>query len=570
MNLQRVRLRGFIGLYKGMGVEEIDLDLSGLTGLVALEGDNGKGKTTFLENLQAFRTLPSRKGTLKSHCYLKDSAKELWFNMAGDEYRALVKMDATTTVPDEGFIWKNGEPQVNGKVSEFDRYLIKLLGSSNLFFNSIFCAQNSAKLSDLRPAELKTLYAEFLKLDRYIAWEKTAKAAGGLYINAITDLEVQKKRLITGRELLGSPRKDLENAEKVRNYLDTQQIEIKERIDNAQIIEEVGKDAVKAQIKNAVKLKAANEERTRMKTEAEKKAKDFEGTCEDLMQKIAGIELDAKAAEITLEDSEEIQAASKLFQRAEDKIHDLRLECDVLDIESADLVDLIKNETHRLTVVDKLLADCVNDRTCVDLAGEIANIKARISGHLSSVENIKNAPALVKIKAEYAALKKSAIILNEIDIDCTSKTCGLIAQSRKDSAAMPEVEKQYHEAEKVLIRDFNLAITCDREAVARLQAKSDAHKKEVDAMLLNEKKTRAEITACLDILEKDLNGKKPVLHKSRQDIEDWTVIRTEKKALADRSPEVAIARSRKKDLDKQANEIKIQVAKLEMAYLKEG
>ena len=101
MKILRVKLRGFIGIQKGLGLDEIELDFNGLAGLIALEGANGMGKTTLLENLQPFRTLPSRTGTLKSHCYLKDSLKELTFEFNGQVYRTVIKIDAKTTRSDE-------------------------------------------------------------------------------------------------------------------------------------------------------------------------------------------------------------------------------------------------------------------------------------------------------------------------------------------------------------------------------------------------------------------------------------------------------------------------------------
>ena len=64
MKLIDLKLKGFIGIQKGMGLDEIHLPLGDLSGLVALDGPNGRGKTTILENLQPFRQFASRKGGL--------------------------------------------------------------------------------------------------------------------------------------------------------------------------------------------------------------------------------------------------------------------------------------------------------------------------------------------------------------------------------------------------------------------------------------------------------------------------------------------------------------------------
>ena len=56
MRLIKAKLRGFIGIKEGLGLDEVEVNFEGLEGLVALEGANGMGKTTFLENLQPYTT----------------------------------------------------------------------------------------------------------------------------------------------------------------------------------------------------------------------------------------------------------------------------------------------------------------------------------------------------------------------------------------------------------------------------------------------------------------------------------------------------------------------------------
>ena len=180
MKLIDLTLKGFIGLKKGMGLDEITLPLADLSGLVAFDGPNGRGKTTILENMQPFRTFASRKGTLKKHCFAKDSQKELTLEYNGDIIRTLIKMDAQTTRADEVFIWVNDKPIVDGKPTSYDKAIAEIFGSPNLFFWSIFCAQNSKKLTDLTTGKMKELFTEFLRLDRYAVYEDTVKQAIGM------------------------------------------------------------------------------------------------------------------------------------------------------------------------------------------------------------------------------------------------------------------------------------------------------------------------------------------------------------------------------------------------------
>ena len=51
MRLIKAKLRGFIGIKEGLGLDEVEVNFEGLEGLVALEGANGMGKTTLLRTL---------------------------------------------------------------------------------------------------------------------------------------------------------------------------------------------------------------------------------------------------------------------------------------------------------------------------------------------------------------------------------------------------------------------------------------------------------------------------------------------------------------------------------------
>lgn len=178
MKLNRLALKGFIGVKKGLGLDEIELDLSGLNGLIALSGKNGAGKTSILESLQPYRTLASRKKALPYHVFQKDACKELDFDFQGDSYRTKILINADSG-RQEGYIWKNGQSMVDGKARNYDDFITDLFGSKDLFFNSIFCAQNAQKLSDLTTGKLKELFSEFLQLHKYIAYESTVKQCLG-------------------------------------------------------------------------------------------------------------------------------------------------------------------------------------------------------------------------------------------------------------------------------------------------------------------------------------------------------------------------------------------------------
>ena len=56
-------LKGFRGIRDGLGRDALSIDFEHLAGdaeLVALAGANGRGKTTVMDNMQPYLTMPSR------------------------------------------------------------------------------------------------------------------------------------------------------------------------------------------------------------------------------------------------------------------------------------------------------------------------------------------------------------------------------------------------------------------------------------------------------------------------------------------------------------------------------
>jgi DNA repair protein SbcC/Rad50 len=189
MNIESLRLKGFIGIKRGLGLDEIEVDFRNTAGLVAFAGSNGLGKSTILENLHPYNTLASRSGALFNHVCRRDAEKELSFAYNGSRYRTLLKIDAQSG-KSEGFIWKNGESLVNGKIRDYAKKINEIFGSENLFFNSVFCSQNATKLSDMTTGQLKSLFAEFLRLDRLQGYEETAKQVINVLTGKVSQIDV--------------------------------------------------------------------------------------------------------------------------------------------------------------------------------------------------------------------------------------------------------------------------------------------------------------------------------------------------------------------------------------------
>src|SRR5437762_5494444 len=179
-------LKGFRGIRYGLGRDVIDLDFEQLAGdakLVAIVGRNGRGKTTLMDNMTPFPTMPSRAGAdgLGGFSYydqvcLPESSKDLVWKHGGQRYRSQLVFRLNGKKKTEAFLhvrrsdsWQPMRLD-DGTVSDgkFDTYVQcveRILGSAETFFTSVFAAQGRRQLSAYKNAEIKTLLADLLGLD---------------------------------------------------------------------------------------------------------------------------------------------------------------------------------------------------------------------------------------------------------------------------------------------------------------------------------------------------------------------------------------------------------------------
>ena len=448
MKLQSIKLRGFIGIKKGLGLEEIDLDLSGLNGLVAFDGPNGRGKSSLLENLQPFRTLASRKKALQHHVFLKDSFKDLSFSFEGNEYRTLIKIDADSE-KQEGFIWQNGASQVNGKVTEYDKYIKNLLGSPGLFFNSVFCAQNSEKISDLTTGELKGLFSEFLRLDRLIEYENTSKQCStilrGKLENVNTTIEGLNDTL-----LMESPLKiDLADLASKRARLKKEKDQLKADIDAAEYLLNLARERAEANKLIRERLKDKEKEWGILKNETETDKTQCEAELAEIREKAQSACNEIAATETLLKDKEKIEEAIKQEKDAQDHI------------------DLLTENIGTFTEETAQISTTINER-------EKEHISLR--AEWASLDSDSEAQSL---DSEIRTLTDQLTTLGLRDPECQSKTCDFITQALDAEKRLPELKitlfgiKSRITAKKIEIEDKNAALVSELVFMREDRAKNE-------------------------------------------------------------------------------------------------
>ena len=177
-------LTGFCGIRDGLGRDAITLDFERLADgaeLIAIAGGNGRGKTTVMDNMHPYMTMPSRAAVAGSggfsyydHVYLPESEKDLVWAHHGRSYRSQVVIRANGRRKTEAFLFllaDNGawKPVVladgtvsDGKVDTYGRCVEAICGSADTFFTSVFSAQGKRQLSAYRNGEIKTLLADLL------------------------------------------------------------------------------------------------------------------------------------------------------------------------------------------------------------------------------------------------------------------------------------------------------------------------------------------------------------------------------------------------------------------------
>lgn len=194
----KLTLRNFIGVKAGMDLDEITIDFTKYNGrLILIKGENGKGKSTIMENMHPYRVMPSRATgyTPKQFSYYTevygDALKILVWEHQGVTYKSTLSMKVDMKTPKtEAYLQKldNGSWKAyeitsgkhagissTGKASTYDLCVEDVMGSPQFFFTSVFGCQGKKNLGDYKASEIKTLLSEFMGLDNILELGQKAK-----------------------------------------------------------------------------------------------------------------------------------------------------------------------------------------------------------------------------------------------------------------------------------------------------------------------------------------------------------------------------------------------------------
>ena len=512
MELKKLRLRGFTGIKRGLGLEEISIDFSNVTGLAAFAGANGLGKSTVLENLHPYNTLASREGALFNHVSRRDSEKELCFEYNGHDYKTLIKIDCQSG-KSEGFIWKDGESLVNGKISAYSKYITEVFGSSNLFFNSVFCAQNATKLSDMTTGQLKSLFAEFLRLDRLQGYEETSKQVINVLSGKVSQIDVN----------IAALQKRLEGASDLQG-------EIK-RLTSVKAERETYKDDLSAQ------LVTAQEER--------EKLREIIARNEVLTKQIEEMETTLRSMEGNrrLEEAENESTLVKLRTQYKDIANEITHIEAVLKDEAA-IYAAVENEKALKTLIETIVASIENAMEAVtETQVIVTTLEKEIQESKHSLKDIGNDAKLteldrniLQITQEITGYSDQLNALEGRDRSCTSSTCSFIFAARKAEGELSVAQDRL--AQLKIVKENRMSeLTASATKISGQLSEKENLLKQTRSRLID--------------LQNIQNIKRKQLAEKRLELNRY-------QNLAAKQSEIAVAKSKKEDRVKALEENKKQ------------
>lgn len=258
MRFDSLTVRG-VGPFKN----ETRVDLSAIDGrLVAVVGENGAGKSTFLELLAGalFRDCPTR-GPLSGLAISRDAFVEVAC-VNGSPWRIRQTVDAVSGKGESSVIDAAGAPVLtSAKVREYDAWAAAHLPSPDVLYASAFAVQGRGGFLDLRPAERKGILLRVLGIERLEAMARTAGERVRETRQALELLIARASETGAGVASVGGAEAELGTQRIIATHTDRCLAEARAAVDRAReesaafaALQRAGVEAIAARAALAVKL----------------------------------------------------------------------------------------------------------------------------------------------------------------------------------------------------------------------------------------------------------------------------------------------------------------------------
>lgn len=379
--LVSLKLRGSTGIKKGIGKDEISIDFDSYdSGLIALTGENGKGKTTLIENCHPYPQLLTRKGKLQDHFCLRDSFREVIYRDRESKrmVKCLIQIDGETksgscnyyayTSNDGGANWE-AVPGVDKNSAPYEDFVLATFGPMELFLRTAFITQRPTKnlpdLTDATAGEKKTLFVELAGIDYLQKFADAANDRAKIANLTAHDAEIRAQTL----ELTVSRRADVENAMKEAEK------QLSEK--NAEL-EKVTADGKKAREELNTAQERANKERDRAYRESEARSE-----AEKIKGEIASIESEIFKNENAANGKDANEALVKKYEAFQETVSEEQKKQNVLNEENSKrMADYLSQKSaydDKVRKIEKERDELADKKASVER--EIANARNDIKLH---------------------------------------------------------------------------------------------------------------------------------------------------------------------------------------------
>ena len=385
-----LKLRGSTGIKRGIHKDEISIDFDSYdSGLIALIGENGKGKTTLIENCHPYPQLLTRKGKLQDHFCLRDSFREVVYRDrdTGRMVKCLIQVDGENksgscnyfayTSIDGGATWE-AVPGVDKNSKPYEDFVAQTFGPMELFLRTAFITQRPTKnlpdLADATAGEKKTLFVELAGIDYLQRFADAAGERAKESAQAAHDAEIKAQMLLNTVSRKADVEKSVDEAEKLAAGKQSE-------------LEKVTADGKTARTELNAAQERATAERDRSFREKETKA-----DADKIRAEISSLESERSKNESAAKGREENEKLIKEYESLQETISsEQKKRSAVNQANSARMNDYLAKKTeydHKVMEIEKSCDDFANQRTAVER--DIANARNDIKLHERDVAEIKD------------------------------------------------------------------------------------------------------------------------------------------------------------------------------------